>query len=74
MTKYCQWPSSLDDIRCSFTKADVVLLPTLAFNEETIVGTINVLQTIANRFGLTNEMVSNKVIIMQGDLLTVRNT
>ena len=74
MTKYCRWPSPLDDIRCPLTKADVVPLPTLAFNEGTIVGTIDVLQTIANRLGLIDEMVSDKVIMMRGDLLTVRNT
>ena len=35
-------------------------------------GTIDVFRTIATRLGLTNEMVSNKVIMMRGDLFTVQ--
>lgn len=60
-------------MKCSFIKADVVLFPTLAFNKKTIVGTIDVLQTIANQLGLTKEMVSNKMIMMRGNLLKAKN-
>lgn len=73
MTKYCQWSSPLDNIRYFFTKADVLPLSTTTFNEGTIVGIIDVLQTIINRLGLTNEMISDKVIMMRNDLFTVGN-
>lgn len=36
-------------------------------------GTIDVLRTFAARLGLSNEMVKNKVIMMRGDVLTIRN-
>lgn len=36
-------------------------------------GTVEVFWTIATRLGLTDEMVSNKVVMMRGDLFTVRN-
>lgn len=48
MTKYCKLLSLLDDIKCFFTKIDIVLLLTLAFNEEIIIRIIDVLQIIAN--------------------------
>ena len=48
-------------------------LPTLTFNERTIMGTIDVLTTFAERLGLSEEMVCNKIIMIRGDLLTVRN-
>lgn len=55
------------------TKADIISLSTLVFNEETIIGTIDILQTIINWLGLIDEIVSNKVIIIYGDLLEVKN-
>ncbi len=48
-------------------------LPTLAFNEGTIMGTIDVLQTFAKQLDFSEEMVCNKVIMMRDDLLTIRN-
>ncbi len=48
-------------------------LSTLAFNEGTIMGTIDVLQTFAERLGLSEEMICDKVIMMRGNLLTIRN-
>lgn len=51
-----------------------MLLPTRTFNKGTIIGTIDILQTIAIRLAHINEIVSNKVIMIWGDLLTVRNT
>ncbi len=73
MTKYHWWPSLLNDKMCPFTKANVVLLPTLAFNKRTIVGTIDVLQTIAICLDLTDKMLNNKVVIMRDNLLIIRN-
>ncbi len=35
--------------------------------------TIDVLQTFVERLGLNEEMVCNKVIMMRGDLLIIRN-
>ena len=59
-------------MRCSLVKTDVVPLLTLAFNEGTIMGTIDIFQTIATQLGLTDEMVSNKVIMMREDLFIVQ--
>lgn len=44
------------------------------FNKNTIIGTINVLQTIAMQLDLTDEIISNKIVIMKRDLFIVQNT
>lgn len=43
MIKYYQWSLSLNNIRYSLTKIDIILFSTLAFNKKTIVGNIEVL-------------------------------
>lgn len=58
---------------CSPTKVDVVPFPTLTFNKRTIIETIDVLQAIAIRFGLIDKIVSNKVVMMRENLLTILN-
>lgn len=58
-------------MRYSLIKANVISFPTLAFNKGTIIGNIDVLQTIATQLSLTNEIVTNKIMIMRRDLFTV---
>lgn len=70
---YRKWASPLPDIRCSLEKADIFPLPTLAFNEGTISGLIDIIRELAERLELTNEVVGDKIILIKGDLMTVRN-
>ena len=63
----------MPNIRCRNEVADILPLPTLPYNEGSIVGTIEILQEIAERLGLSDEIVRDKVILLKGDLLTVRN-
>ena len=58
-------------MRCFLVKANVVPLPTFAYNEGTIIGIVNIFRIIATQLGLTNEIVSNKVVMIKGDLFTV---
>lgn len=68
---YRKWPSPLPDVRCKLEPADILPLPTFAFNEGTIAGTIDIFEEIAKRLELTDEVVRDKLIILKGDLMTV---
>lgn len=70
---YQKWETPLPNIRCRNEAADILPLPTLPFNEESIAGTIDILREIAKRLGLSEEVVRDKIILLKGDLLTVRN-
>lgn len=70
---YRKWPSPLPDIKCRPDTADVLPLPTLANNEATISGTIDIVQELAERLELTDEVVRDKLILLKGDLMTIRN-
>ncbi len=70
---YRKWETPLPNIRCRNEVADILLLPTLPYNKGSIAGTIEILREIAERLGLSDEIVRDKVILLQGDLLTVRN-
>lgn len=70
---YRKWPSLLPDIRCSLEKAEIFLLPTLAMNEGTIPGSIDIVQELAKRLKLSDEVIKSKFILLKGDLMTVRN-
>lgn len=61
------------DVRCNNKTANIFPLPTLAFNEGSINGTIEVLLDIAGRLELTDDVVKSKVILLKGDLLIIRN-
>lgn len=61
------------DIRCNLEKADLLTLPTLAYNKGTISGTIDIIQELAERLELTNEVVRDKIIFIKGNLMTVQN-
>lgn len=71
---YTKWRSPLPNVKCKNETADILPLPTLAFNEGSISGTIEVLRNIAERLELTDEVVKSKVILLKGDLLTIRNS
>lgn len=60
-------------MRCKVEKADILPIPTLAYDESTISGTLNILRTVTQVLGLTEDVVRDKVIMLKGDLLTVRN-
>ena len=64
----------MPNIRCKNEVADILPLPTLPFNERNIAGTIKILWEIAKRLGLSDEIVRNKIILLKGDLLIVRNS
>ena len=69
---YRKWASPLADIRCSLEKADILSLPTLAYNEGTISGTIDIIRELTERLELIDEVVRDKSIFIKGDLMTVR--
>ena len=71
---YQKWETFLPNIRCRNEVVDILQLPTLLFNEGSIAGTIEILWEIAKRLGLSDEIVRNKIILLKGDLLTVRNS
>ncbi len=60
-------------MRCLIKKARVFLLPTLAFDESKISQVVKILQEYSKFLGLTDDMVSKKMIIVKGDWFTVRN-
>lgn len=64
----------LPDVKCNNEIAYILLLLTLAFNEESISEINEVLFYIARHFELTNNMVKSKMILLKRNLLTVRNT
>ncbi len=63
----------MPNIRCRNEVSDILPLPTLPYNEGSIAGTIEILREIAERLGLSDEIVRDKVILLKSDLLTVRN-
>ena len=46
LSKYCKWPLPLSDMHCAIEKADILLLPTLAYDKSTIVGIFDILQNL----------------------------
>ena len=70
---YRKWSFSLLDIKCRPDTADMLLLPTLANNKAIISGTINIIQELAERLELTDEVVRDKLILLKRDLMTIRN-
>ena len=70
---YYKWPFLLPHIKCRPDTANVFPLPTLASNEATISGTIDIVQELAERLELTDEVVRDKLILLKGDLMTIRN-
>ena len=70
---YRKWETLLPNIRCRNEVADILPLSTLPYNKGSIVGTIKILQEIAERLRLSDKIVRDKVILLKGDLLTVRN-
>ncbi len=70
---YRKWPSPLPDIRCRLKKADILPLPSFAMNESTITRSIDIVQELAERLELLDEVIRDKLILLKGDLMTVRN-
>lgn len=71
--KYYAWFLFLDNIKCFLVKPNVMLFPTLTFNKRTIISIIDVLCTLANQLAVSKKMVYDKVIMIKGNLLTIRN-
>ncbi len=63
----------MPNIRCTNEVADILPLPTLLYNESSIAGTIEIFREIVERLGLSDKIVKDKVILLKGDLLIVRN-
>lgn len=72
MIKYYQQSFFLNDITFSLIKTDIVLLLILTFIEKIIVGISDVLYIITIWLCLTDEMISNKVVMIWQDLLIIR--
>ena len=60
-------------MRCPIEKARVFPLPTLALDESKISQVVEILREYSKFLGLTDNMVSEKTIMVKGDWLTVRN-
>lgn len=71
--KYCVRCPLLDNIKCSLIKVDIMSLPTYAFNEKTIISTIDILCIIATKQGFDYIMVCNQVIMMKNNLFIVEH-
>lgn len=50
-----------------------MVFPTLAFNEEMIINIIDILQTFAKWLGPNKKMVHDKIIIIKGNLIIIKN-
>lgn len=70
---YTKWQSPLPDVRCKNETSNILPLPTLLYNKGSILGIIEVLFDIVEPLELINNVVKNKIIILKGDLMTVRN-
>lgn len=57
----------LPDIRCQLEKADILLFPTLVMNKGLIPGSINIVQELAKRLELLDEVIKNKLILLKKD-------
>lgn len=73
LPKYVKWPSPLSERRSRKERADLLPLPTLAIDEASIAGTIDIMRTYAQTLGLEDVAVQDKCIMFKGDYLTVRN-
>lgn len=58
---------------CKIEKSDILPLLTLAYDKFTISGIFDILQKVMQLLSLTNNIVYNKIIMLKGDLLIVRN-
>lgn len=70
---YWKWPLLLPDIRCRLKPADILLLLTLTINKGTIPRSIDIIQELAKRLELLDEVIRSKLILLKGELMTVRN-
>ncbi|MCJ1269238.1 hypothetical protein MMC22_009128 [Lobaria immixta] len=68
-----KWPSPLPDVQCILETADILPVPTLPFDEGTIVGTTDILRTLIKR-AEHDAAADDKIIMLKGDLLTIRNS
>lgn len=74
VARYEAWEPPLMDEKCSLAPADIIPLPTLAKNEAMISETIEILQEYAEGvLGLEPSTLSNMSMMINGDLMTVRN-
>lgn len=60
-------------MRCQTKKVDILPLVTLVYDESTISDILNILQKLTQVFNLSKEIVHSKVIMLNDDLLIVRN-
>lgn len=70
---YRKWASSLPDIGCNLEKANILPLPTLLYNEDTISGSIDIIRKLADRQELTDDVIKDEIILIKRDLMTVQN-
>ena len=70
---YWKWETFLLNIRCKNKVANILLLSTLPFYKENIVNIIKILWEIAKRLRVSEKVVRDKIILLKGDLLTIRN-
>lgn len=59
-------------MRCQTEKANIFPLPTLAYDEFTISGTLDILPKLTQVLGLSEEIVRSKIIILKSNLLTIK--
>ena len=60
-------------MRCPIEKARVFPLPTLALDESKISQVVEILREYSKFLGLTDNIVSEKMIIVKEDLFIVKN-
>lgn len=63
----------LKEMQCAKDKANILLLPTLPYNESEISETINILRELIQYLDLDDYVFEDKVGVAKRDWLTIRN-
>ncbi len=63
----------LKEIQCIKEKADILLLPTLPYNESEICETIDILRELIQYLSLDNYIFEDEIVMVKRDWLTVQN-
>lgn len=70
---YTKWQSTLPDVRCKNEVSNILLLLTLLYKKENIFEIIEILFNIADLLKLTDNIVKDKIMTLQRDLITIKN-
>ncbi len=72
LPKYRKWPMPLKEIQCIKEKVNILILPSLPYNESEISEIIDILRELIQRLNLNNYVFEDKIVMVKEDWLTVR--